>query len=62
MADDVLGEPRHLDQRVEVDPGLDAEFLAKEYQVLGADVARRPLERRERTAAEAGDRAVEQVE
>ena len=41
VADDVLGKPRALDQRLEIDAGRDAHLVAHEDQVLGADVAGR---------------------
>ena len=59
MADQLLGELRGLDQRVEVDAGVDAHLAAGEHQILGADVAGRTLVPGEGAAAEAADRGVE---
>ena len=54
------GEPLgHADQRVEVDAGDDALALEQVDEVLGRDVARGA--RRERAAAQAADRRVEQL-
>ncbi len=51
-----------LDQPLEVDAGRDPHLLAHEHQVLGADVARRPLMARERATAEARDRGIEVID
>src|SRR5208283_4825826 len=40
MPDDLLRQTADLDQRVEVDTGLDAHLLAQQDQFLRADVAR----------------------
>ena len=59
LAAEQLVEPGgDLDQRVEVDAGLDPLALEQVEDVLGGDVAGRA--RRERAAAEAADRGVEQ--
>src|SRR5262249_58084752 len=47
----------HLDERVEVDPRLDALTVEEVDQILRADVAGRP--RREGAAADPADRRVE---
>jgi hypothetical protein len=59
MADDLLRHPSDLDQRVEIDAGLDAHLLAQQHQLFSADVAGRALVRGEGTAAEAADRGIE---
>src|SRR5690349_9917713 len=61
MTDDLLGLARRLDQAVEIDPGLDAEFEAHVHEVLGRYVAGRALETAIGTTAEATDRRVEIV-
>ena len=53
----VLREPRALDQRVEIDAGLDLHVVEHVHEILGDRVARRA--RRVRTATEAADRRVE---
>src|SRR5439155_4206246 len=47
----------HLDERVEIDPGLDAFPLEQEDEILGGDVPGRA--RRVGAAAQAADRSVE---
>src|SRR5436190_24351795 len=59
MRNDFLGELRAVDQGFEIDAGFDAHFVAHEYQILRADVARGAAVSRERTAAQPGDRTVE---
>ena len=39
MADDVFGELGAFDQRVKIDPGLDADLVAHKHQILGAHIA-----------------------
>src|SRR6516164_10670703 len=39
VGDDLLGHAANLDQRVEIDAGIDAHLLAEQHQLLGADVA-----------------------
>src|SRR5215471_7883837 len=39
VLDDLLGHAADLDQRIEIDTGVDAHLLAEQYQLLGADVA-----------------------
>ena len=56
-ADDVLREVRAVDQRVEVDAGVDPHVVEHVHEILGDDVAGRA--RRVRAAAEPADRRVE---
>src|SRR5579862_8133139 len=56
VPDDVLGHAADLDQRVEVDPGIDANLLAQQHQFLGADIAGRLRLTGARAAAEPADR------
>src|SRR5438034_6196229 len=51
VADHVFGKARAFDQSVEIDPGLDAEFVAEKNKILRADVAGGALMAGERTAA-----------
>src|ERR1041384_2160813 len=44
MTDDLLGLACRLDQPIQIDPGLDAEFKAHVHEVLGRYVAGRALE------------------
>src|SRR5690242_14395600 len=41
MADNVLGHAADLDQRVEINPGVDPHLLAQQNEFLGANVAGR---------------------
>src|SRR5688500_16319924 len=59
VADDRLGEAGALDQRVEVDSGLDAELLAQEDQLLAAHVAGGTDVTGERAPTEAGAGRIE---
>ena len=59
MADDLLGHAADLDQGIEIDPGVDAHFLAEQHQFLGADVAGCLRLPGERAAAEPADGRVE---
>jgi len=38
-ADDLLSHAADLDQRIEIDAGIDAHLLAQQHQLFGADVA-----------------------
>src|SRR5262249_11600609 len=59
MADDLFGHPPDLDQRVEIDAGVDPHLLTEQPQLLGAEVAGRSLLPGERAAAEPADRRIE---
>ena len=39
VADNFLGHAPDLDQRVEIDAGIDAHLLAEQHELLGADIA-----------------------
>ena len=43
MSDNFLRDPGGLDQRIEIDTRLDADFIAHGDEILGADIARRAL-------------------
>src|SRR5437763_13147421 len=58
-ADHVFGKARAFDQSVEIDAGLDAEFVAEKNKILRADVAGGALMAGEWTAAQSGDRGIE---
>ncbi len=51
MADDVFGELGAFDQRVEIDAGLNAKFVAHEHQIFRAYIAGGAAMAGERTAA-----------
>src|SRR3954467_12978279 len=59
VPDDVLRHAADLDQRVEIDAGIDPHLLAQQYQFLGADIARRLRLTGKRTAAEPADGRIE---
>jgi len=59
VPDDLFGHAADLDQRVEIDTGIDAHLLAEQHQLLGADVACSLWLPGERTAAEPADGRVE---
>ena len=54
-----FGHAADLDQRVEIDAGVDAHLLAEQHQFLGADIAGRALLTGEGAAAEPADGRVE---
>ena len=62
-ADDVLVHSRDLDEFFQVDAGLDAELVAQENHLVGADIARglARLVAGERAAAQARDRGIQQA-
>src|SRR6266446_10848433 len=39
VPDDLLSHAADLDQRIEIDAGIDTHFLAEQHQLFGADVA-----------------------
>jgi hypothetical protein len=51
MANHIFGKARAFDQSIEIDSGLDAEFVAEKNKILGADVAGGALMAGEWTAA-----------
>src|SRR6202030_3356829 len=55
MADNVFGKLCAFDQRVEIDAGFDADLVAHEHQIFGADIAGGALVPGARTGANAGD-------
>src|SRR5439155_19964337 len=59
VPDDLLGHAADLDQRIEIDAGIDAHLLAEQHQLLGADVAGRLWLPGERAAAQPTYRRVE---
>ena len=59
MADNLLGHAPDLDQRVEIDAGVDPHFLAEQHQFLGAHITGGLGLTGKRAAAEATDRRVE---
>src|SRR6187401_1468560 len=59
MPDDLLGHASDLDQRIEIDPGVDPHLLAQQHQLFGADIAGRLRLTGKRAAAEPADRRVE---
>src|SRR5262249_31767170 len=59
VSDDLLSHAAHLDQRVEIDTGIDAHLLAEQYQFLRANVAGRLRLPGEGTTAQPSDGRIE---
>src|SRR6516164_700170 len=59
MPDDAFRQTPDLDQRIDVDAGVDAHLLAQEHKLFGAYIAGRALVCREGAAAEAADGGIE---
>src|SRR5438132_12904919 len=55
VPDDLLSHAADLDQRIEIDAGIDAHLLAEQNQLLGADIAGRLWLPGERTTAQPTD-------
>jgi hypothetical protein len=59
VADDLFGQPHHLDQLVEIDPGVDAHVFEHVHQVLGGDHHGRAAVAAVGAAGEAADRGLQ---